>query len=96
MLSAQPVRMTPQERVDKMTKDLSLTKDQQTKALAIFTKSSESMRKLFEENQGDFEAVRPAMQKVRQETDDQLKKVLTKDQYEKYAKERASQRPPGQ
>ena len=89
MLVAQPQRMTPQERTDKMTKDLTLTKPQQAKVLAIFTKSQESMMKVFEEHQDDREAMRPAMQKVRQASDDELKKVLTKVQYEKWEKQRA-------
>lgn len=89
MLAAQPARMTPQERTDKMTKDLTLSKEQQAKVLVIFTKSQESMKKMFEEHQGDREAMRPAMQKIREESDVQLKKVLTKDQYEKMLKLRA-------
>ena len=89
MLAAQPQRMTPQERTDRMTKDLSLTKEQQAKVLAIFTKSQESMKKVFDENTGDREAMRPAMQKIRQESDEQLKKVLTKEQFEKWDKQRS-------
>ncbi|MGE5315243.1 MAG: hypothetical protein ACM3Q4_11145 [Acidobacteriota bacterium] len=100
--AAQPQRITPQERTDRLAKELSLTKEQKEKVLEIFTKQQESMRKVFEENQGDRESMRPAMQKVRQESDDQMKKVLTKEQYEKWIAQRAEfqggrrggQRPP--
>ncbi len=88
-LSAQPVRMTPQERIEKMAKDLSLTKEQQAKVLDILTKSQESMKKLRDENKGDREAMRPAMQKLRQESDDQVKKVLTKEQVKLFEKQRS-------
>jgi len=84
MLAAQPGgRMTPQERTEKMTKDLSLTKDQQTKVLDVLTKSQASLKKLRDENTGDREAMRPAMQKIRQESEEQFKKILTKEQFEK-------------
>ncbi len=84
MLAAQPGgRMTPQERVDKMTKDLALTKDQQAKVLDILTTSQVNMKKIRDENTGDREAMRPAMQKIRQESEEQLKKVLTPEQFEK-------------
>lgn len=89
MLSAQPARMSPQERTDKMTKDLSLTKEQQAKVLDILTKSQNSIKKLRDENTGDREAMRPAMQKLRQDSDEQLKKVLTKEQFEKWEKQRS-------
>jgi periplasmic protein CpxP/Spy len=89
MVSAQPARMTPQERTDKMAKDLSLTKEQQAKVLDILTKSQESMKKVRDESNGDREAMRPAMQKLRQESDDQLKKVLTKDQLDTFEKQRS-------
>ncbi|HLP17773.1 MAG TPA: hypothetical protein VK470_16030 [Bacteroidota bacterium] len=92
MLAAQPMRMTPQERTDKLTKDLSLTKKQQAKVLDIFTKSQGEMKKIRDEHEGDFEAMRPAMMKVREETDAELKKVLSAEQYEKFLKQRAESR----
>jgi periplasmic protein CpxP/Spy len=90
MLAAQPQRMTPQERTDRLAKDLKLSDEQKTKVLDIFTKSQDSMKKAFDENQGDQETMRPLMQKIRQNTDDQLKKVLTDEQYEKYTSQRAN------
>lgn len=96
MLVAQPQRMTPQERLDRLTKDLSLTKEQQDTVRSIFTTSQEKMTKMREEHQGDREAMRPLMQKLRQDTDDQLKGVLTAEQFEKYTKMQAERMGQGQ
>jgi Spy/CpxP family protein refolding chaperone len=89
ILAAQPARMSPQERTEKMTKDLSLSKEQQAKVLSIFTSAQDKTKAVFDEHQGDREAMRPLMQKIRQDTDDQLKKVLTTEQYETWQKQRS-------
>ena len=81
--------MTPQERTDKLTKDVSLTKEQQPKVLAIFTAMQDSSKGVFEAHQGDREAMRPLMQKIRQDADNQLKNVLTTEQYDLMMKLRA-------
>jgi periplasmic protein CpxP/Spy len=90
VLAAQPARMSPQERTDKMVKDLSLTKEQTEKVLAIFTTAQDSMKAVFAEHQGDRDAMRPLMQKIRQDSDDQLKKVLTPEQYGKLLEQRGN------
>lgn len=89
MLAAQPQRMTPQEQADRLAKELSLTKAQSDSVLSIFTGMMDSMKKVRDENQGDRDAMRAAMTKVRQETDDQMKKVLTAEQFDQYTKLRA-------
>jgi periplasmic protein CpxP/Spy len=89
ILAAQPARMTPKERTEKMTKDLSLSKEQQAKVLDIFTSAQEKTKAVFDEHQGDRDAMRPLMQKIRQDTDEQLKKVLTTEQYDTWQKQRS-------
>jgi periplasmic protein CpxP/Spy len=87
---AQPQRMTPQERTDQLTKQLSLTKEQQAKVLEVFVKADSSRSKIFAENSGDRDAMRAAMGKVREESDKQLKGILTEEQFTQMQKLRES------
>ncbi len=86
---AQPQRMTPQERTDRLAKQLALSDSQKVKVLALFNKQDEARKKAFEDAKGDREARRATMQKMRDETDKQMKAILTADQYAKYDKLRS-------
>lgn len=81
-LIAQPQRMTPQERTDRLATQLGLSADQKAKVLDLFTKQDEARQKAF--TQGDREANRAAMEKLREETTKEMKSILTPEQYTKY------------
>lgn len=85
-LSAQGMRMSPAERANQLKEQLKLNPTQTKKVEEIFTKSQDQMTKLFES--GDFrnEETRTKMQKMREETNDQIMKVLTAKQKEEYKK----------
>lgn len=86
---AQRVRMSPEERTEQLTKQLSLTEEQKGKVLEIFKKSDKEMRAAFSDNAGDRDKVREIMQKNRKETEAQMKKVLTEEQFAKWEKLRS-------
>jgi hypothetical protein len=91
---AQPQRMTPQERTDQLAKQLALTAEQKVKVLDLFSKQDEARQKAFADNQGDREAMRATMQKMRDESTKKLKAILTEEQFATYEKLR-SEMPPG-
>jgi Spy/CpxP family protein refolding chaperone len=86
---AQRVRMSPEERTEHLTKQLSLTEEQKAKVLEIFNKSDKEMRAAFSENAGDRDKMRDIMQRNRKETEVQMKKVLTEEQFAKWEKLRS-------
>ena len=82
-------QMTPEERAkaetDRLEKLLTLKADQKTKIYAIEIELGKEMTKLRENNQGgDREAMREAMQKIRTKREAKYKEVLTADQFKKY------------
>lgn len=86
---AQPQRMTPQERTDQLAKQLTLTAEQKTKVLDLFTKQDEARQKAFADSKGDRDAMRATMQKMRDESMKKMKAILTEDQFVKYEKIRS-------
>ena len=85
-LVAQPMRMTPQERTDRLVKELGLSAEQKTKVLDLFMKQDEAWKKAREEAAEDRSGMRAKMEKQREEMNAKMKEILTKDQYEKYEK----------
>jgi len=92
---AQPQRMTPQERVDKMAKELGLTDEQKAKVLDVFTQQQKDMPKPPAEGTFDREAMREQRMKMRQEQNAKLKAILTEEQYAKFEKMMPAGRGPG-
>jgi protein CpxP len=92
--SAQPQRMTPQERTDQLAKELSLTDEQKARVLEHFTQEQQVFQKLRDESRGDREAMRAAMGKRREESNKKMKAILTEEQYAKYETMRGGM-PPG-
>ncbi len=85
-LVAQPMRMTPQERTDRLAKELGLSAEQKTKVLDLFVKQDEARKKAREEATEDRSEMRAKMEKQRDEMNAKMKGILTKDQYEKFEK----------
>ena len=61
-----------------------LEREQRMKIREIVQAQGEKMRATFQEAQGDREAIREGMAKVRKETDEQVLAALTADQKQKY------------
>ncbi|MBQ0044335.1 MAG: hypothetical protein KBT05_04855 [Bacteroidales bacterium] len=83
-----PAQMA-QMRVDHMKETLKINKDQATKLLDLFKKESEEMMKMFEGGgMPDMSKIEENMKKQ----DEAIKKVLTAEQYKKYAEEQKAMR----
>ncbi len=82
---------TPQERAEQltasMTTDLALSADQAAKVKEINVKRFTEQQEMRQKAQagGDREAMREQMQTLRKKYDDQMKTVLTEEQFTKYA-----------
>lgn len=76
-------QMTPQQQLDTMTQQLSLTADQQPKVLAILEDSQKKMADL-RASGADPADMRPKMMAIRQDQQTKIKAVLTADQKTKY------------
>ncbi len=82
--SAQMMRMTPEERADRLKDSLKLSAAQTEKVKAIYEDSQNAMQDIFQSNSGDREAMRTAMQEQMKKTDARIDSLLTKDQKVKY------------
>lgn len=85
-------RMTPEERAKQQTADLKealgLNKDQEKKVYDLNLESGKKMQKMREEMGGNgfSDEMREKMMTMREETNKEMKKILTDDQYKKYEK----------
>lgn len=82
-------RMSPSERskarVETMTKELSLTPDQQKKVTELFKKNSAERQKAGESRKNmSREEMMKAMTASQEKTNAEMKKILKADQYKKY------------
>lgn len=81
-------KMTPEQqaerRVEYLNKELKLTEAQQKELKTWFTESAKKREEAFQKNRDNREEMRAQMQKDREATDAQLKKVLTAEQYKTY------------
>ena len=73
-----------QQQYQEMIAMLELTPEQETEFSAITRKYREKMQTIRQNNQGDFQAMRSEMQTLRQEQNEELKAILTVEQFEKY------------
>lgn len=97
-LQAQGMRMTPKERADTLKARLSLTDKQTEQVVKIYEEQQLDFEKVRKTAAGDREAMRAAMPKIIQRSDEKIEKLLDKEQmkkYEEFKKER-SQRMQGQ
>lgn len=82
-------RRTVEERVkatiERLTTELSLNKDQQTKLDSVFTNSYKAMEKMRADAQASgTRPDREVFQKFNTERDEKVKGILTEDQFKKY------------
>ena len=91
-LQAQGMRMTPKERADSLKVRLSLTDKQTEQVAKIYEEQQLDFEKVRNAAAGDREAMRAAMPKIVQKSDEKIEKLLDKEQlkkYEQFKKERA-------
>ncbi len=86
-------RLDPKEMAKKQTEELKealdLDEKQETQIYAINLNSAEKMSAMREEmrsSDGDRDSMREKMGKLRNEQNEEMKKVLSEEQYEKYQK----------
>lgn len=76
-----------QERLERLTKELSLTEVQKKKVETLWEKQTAKVRELRSTGQGaDRAQLREQMQALRKEMSDAMKKILTTEQFAKYEK----------
>lgn len=80
----QGMRMSPQQRADTLGKQLSLDTTQIAKVAGIFEKYQKIMTDKRTELQGDMDAMRTAMTKIREKQNKEITALLTKEQAKKY------------
>ena len=89
-------RQSPEEsakaQTERMEKLLTLTADQKTKIQAIDLDLAKEMSALFQNNQGNREGMRSAMQEIDKKRDEKYKPVLTDDQFKKYLEDKEQRR----
>ena len=78
--------MSVDERVKRMTKDLNLTTDQQTKVKSILEDEQKKAQDLMNGSSTDRQAMRQKMMQLRQDTSDQIRALLDDKQKEKFDK----------
>ena len=90
---AQQFQLTSAEERAKVTTDrmvelLKLTADQKTKVQAIELELSKEMTSRMQNNQGDREGMRTAMQDIDKKRDEKYKAVLNASQFKKYLEDK--------
>lgn len=81
---AQMMRLSPEERANRLKDSLLLTKEQTAKVELIYKENQIAMQALFDSSAGNRESLRPAMQKQAQKTDSKIEAILTDTQKQKY------------
>ena len=75
-----------QEQMQALIAELGLNEDQQEEWQAINQKYRGQMRAMREEANGDFASMRGKMQELRAAQNEEIKAILTDEQYQKYEK----------
>lgn len=80
------MRMSPEDQTKQLASTLKLTDDQSAKVLAIYQAQGKKMDSLRTAANGDFQSMRPAMQSMREDTNNKINALLTDDQKAAYKK----------
>ena len=91
---AQPQRMSAEDRTKRLTEQLSLKEDQSKKVLAIYKRSEEDVRKIFESAEGDRESMRETMRAHREKVNKEIEALLTAAQKTKFEEIKKQGPPP--
>lgn len=90
----QPQRMSAEDRTKKLTEQLTLNQDQAKKVLAIYKRSEEDIRKIFESADGDRESMRETMRAHREKVNKEIEALLTAEQKTKFEEIKKQGPPP--
>ncbi len=88
-------RLTVEQRIANLDKALNLSAEQKAQIKKIFENADKRMKEIYEQNKGNRTAMRSAMAEQREKINTQIMNILSEKQkaaYNKYLKERASQR----
>lgn len=83
-LSAQGMRITPEERAKALKDSLNLDSVQTAKVVAIYKESQKSMQDAFQNASGDRESIHGTMQEISKKADDKVKALLNDAQKKKH------------
>jgi hypothetical protein len=83
-LSAQGMRISPEERAKALKDSLSLDSAQTAKVVGIYKESQKAMQDAFQSASGDRESMRSTMQEISKKADDKVKALLNDKQKAKY------------
>lgn len=94
--SAQPGRMSPKERAERLKDQLSLSDSQVVAVTKIYEESQQQMSKAFADSTADRQSRREMMTKIMGATDTRIDSLLTDEQKTKFAEiKKARQNRPG-
>lgn len=79
-----PMMQTPEQRLDRMAKNLDLTDDQKTKIKPILENETEKRKALMEDSSMSREDRRAKFMELQQKTTEDIKAVLNPDQQKKF------------
>lgn len=79
--------MSPDDQLKRMTKDFTLTADQQSKIKPILADAEKKMEDLRNDSSLDRQTMRGKMMQIRQDTNDQVRALLDDKQKEKFDKQ---------
>jgi Spy/CpxP family protein refolding chaperone len=77
-------QFTPEQQLDRMTTQLTLTDEQKPKVKTVLEDTSKKMREIRSDTSLDQQARREKMQPIMEEQNKKMKGILTDDQYKKY------------
>ena len=81
-----------EQQLEKMTKELSLTDEQQPKVKAALEDNRKKTREAMSDASGDRQKMREKRKEISDELDKKLKEILKSDQFEKWEKMRDKMR----
>jgi protein CpxP len=88
-------QMSPEQQVDRLATQLSLTPDQKTKIMAIYQDNQDKMTAMRNDSSADQSTMRDKMMEMRTAQTTAVKAVLTDDQKAKYDEMMSRQRQRG-
>lgn len=76
-------------QMERYQPEMKMTAEQTPKFEAALLASFEKMMKVFQDSNGDMEAMRTGMEKVNTETTNKIKEIVSPEQFKKYEEVRA-------
>jgi len=77
-------RFTPEQQLERMTTQLSLTDEQKPKVKTVLEETSKKMQEIRSDTSIDRSEMRTKMRPIMEEQNKKLKAILTEDQFKKY------------